>query len=320
MKHRLGFTLIELLVVISIILTLAGLILGAAGVIRESAKHSRTTTIMSLIQQGLAVWAADKGGLPTPAEHPLAGSKAPRAAWVRAAGTALTPSGMALVGVELSNLPVAYRTRLLLPDDRFADAKCPALFGLRRTAIGLLGTGMADVTAVKVLPTMPTYTAQIADPDAAGAGRLVAPTDAPSASEKQLRYLMGKGSAFDELSHINALWSPADDDVAKLAANGRVYSLTKAALTLPGTMTVTDVDGPQRYRLRGLGIYDAWGNEVLYILGGNGRNAMFVSAGKDGHFRFSPGKDGVFQTLPEADAPSGDDRDASTDNITIGGR
>ena len=322
MRHR-GFTLIELLVVISIILVLTGLILGTVSVLRESAKASRTTTIMAAMQQGLGVWAADKGGLPTPAEHPLAGSKAPRLPWVRADGSPLSPGSlglMAFVGVELSNLPAAFRDRLLLPNDRFADPNVPALFGMRRTAIGLLGPGIIDVTEVTVLPTQPTYTAQITNPDAVGAGRLVKPTDSPAAAEKQLRYLMGKGSAFDELRSIKALWSPPDDEVAKRCANGRVYSLSKAGLQLPGTSMVTDVDGPQRYRLRGLGIYDAWGNEILYVLGGNGRNATFVSAGKDGHFRFTPGKDGISQTAPEADAPAGDDRDAGVDNITIGGR
>lgn len=69
------------------------------------------------------------------------------------------------------------------------------------------------------------------------------------------------------------------------------------------------------YRLRGPAIYDPWGTEILVSQQADGSWAL-ISAGPDKVFRFLPGVDGVYQTAANAGAPSGDDRDASLDNIS----
>jgi hypothetical protein len=71
------------------------------------------------------------------------------------------------------------------------------------------------------------------------------------------------------------------------------------------------------YRLRGMALYDGWGNEILYHLTINGELIM-ESAGKDGVFVWNPGQDGIYQTVPYDTHSSGDDLDGSKDNIRIG--
>lgn len=71
------------------------------------------------------------------------------------------------------------------------------------------------------------------------------------------------------------------------------------------------------YRLRGLVLYDLWGNEVLYHR--NARNEpVLESAGRDGAFVFHPGLNGRFDTDAWASDPSGDDRLARSDNLVEG--
>ncbi len=318
--RRRAFTLIELLVVISIILVLTGLVLAGVGVLRESAKRGRTEAILAATLQGISTWSADQGGLPSPGEHPLAGSREPRSIFVRASGGTVAVNLMAFVGVEETNLPPGYRSRLLLSDDRFADPAAPGLFGLSRDRIGILGAGIAEVTRFKLLPTPTSMAAVIASPDDAGVGRTTQPTDGPSATDRLLTTILGKGGHFDELTKMGAVWSPPDDLPAHRGWNTRVWSITKAAIVVPGTASMTDPDGLQRYRLRGPGIYDAWGNEVLVSVASDGRNLRLMSAGRDGHFAWLPGADGSFQTDPTSASASGDDRDAARDNVIIGGR
>lgn len=300
-----AFTLIELLVVIAIIAVLAGLLLAGAGPLRQAAKRNATSAVCQAVQQALHVRAAALGGLIEPVEHPLAGSREPRRVFVRANGGAVAVNGEALRGVELSRLPAGDQSRLLLGDDRTADPATPHLYGMSRTELTVLGAGLTEVTHYRLLPL---GTGMITDPSVVG--RIVAPNaDGPEVS-KVVATALGKAGNEGDLAKLNALWSPPDDDPANRLANGRVY---RAPTEVEGTFTV---DGT-RYRLRGTGVYDAWGNEILYSLGDKDAIRL-TSAGRDGHFRWHPGDNGTLQTAADSTSASGDDRDASQDNIRIG--
>jgi len=73
------------------------------------------------------------------------------------------------------------------------------------------------------------------------------------------------------------------------------------------------------YLLRGVAIYDAWGHEVLFYTSTNG-SMSFMSAGLDGYFCWNPGPDLNFDTMPGSTSPSGDDLDASHDNVYAGAK
>ncbi len=79
----------------------------------------------------------------------------------------------------------------------------------------------------------------------------------------------------------------------------------------------------KRYRLRGTGLYDAWGRELLIFRGRENTGLVVASAGRDGVFMVHPGYDNTFQTDPLDDplagaAVAGDDRDGTTDNVIHG--
>lgn len=148
-----AFTLIELLLVIAVILVLAGMILAVRGPIMEAQRASRTRAILAIIQQGLALSATERGSIPSPVEHPFAGSKAPRldfrgmrsASWMD-----LLPTGEALCGVaearlDSANEPMSAK-RLLLPDDLFIEPDIPAFYGVERARMGILGEAQANIT------------------------------------------------------------------------------------------------------------------------------------------------------------------------------
>lgn len=150
---RTGFTLVELLLVIAVILVLAGMILAVRGPLMESQRASRTRAILSIIQQGLSLWSTEHGSVPSPVEHPFAGSKAPRldfrgqrsGSW-----TDLLSTGEALCGVDEARLDVATDPtapqRLLRPDDLFNEPDIPTFYGVDRSHMGILGEAQANIT------------------------------------------------------------------------------------------------------------------------------------------------------------------------------
>jgi len=342
---RPAFTLIELLVVISIMILLAGMILGAYGVVRRSAMRDRTVRIMQIVQQGLATARADRGGVPAAVAHPFAGSTAPRLAFVRQVGGAAVnmTTGWPYVGLPPGVItPASAEARLLLPDDRFSDAAtCPMLYGMERSRLGVLGLALPDITshlqATATSGRMPA-TAMVVHPGFADDGKAVsadpATTFTPSlvlraapsgganyATASGRMVLMrqfwtgafGSTDVASDLGRINGQWTPPDDDDAALRLDRRVWCGAvpdKASLALSGGQ-------PLHYRLRGPAIYDAWGHEILYSVDGNG-GTHFESAGPDGWFRWNPGKDAAFQTPAGAATALGDDRDGAADNIIEG--
>lgn len=306
---RYAFTLIELLVVVAIILVLAGLVLAAAGPLMQQARRQRSGTIIQTLAATLAQSAAGSGGRIEPAEHPLAGSKAPRPAFVRADGTALPATGEALVGVEPAHLtPPSDCDRLLLPDDRYADPAVPLLYGLDRARIGIIGAPRVEVTAYRRL-ALGRGQASIAS----SGGFVVAPASGTEDHDRAVRSLLGEG-ALAELSGLGALYTPAAD--TDLAWDDRVVrEPLSTSARRPLSRFRDPADGAWKtYRIRGLGLYDAWGRELLITLVRAGEYRI-GSAGTDGCFVWSPGGDETYQTPPTASGPAGDDRDATRDNL-----
>lgn len=306
-----GFSLIELLVVVSIIGVLAGMLLVVSNMLRESAKRSRTSAIQQIIQQALSLQAAQHGGLPSPAEHPLAGSRAPRTSFVRADGahTAVNPSGMALLGATVADLTTG-SDRLLLPNDLLADPDIPGLYGVARSRLGILGMDTIDETAYfRIKLGSPPV-----DPTVATNYLAVAPTETPAQRQALLQFWI-PGSPWSELVKLGAVNTPTDDVAAHLIGNGRVWS-PEAAGAKASPCRIKDSGTWKSYRLRGAVIVDGWGREMLFSVI-DGHSVNLESAGRDGFFRWNHGPDDVFQTDPWG-ARAGDDTDASLDNVTLG--
>jgi prepilin-type N-terminal cleavage/methylation domain-containing protein len=121
----------------------------------------------------------------------------------------------------------------------------------------------------------------------------------------------------DQLAELGALQtSPETPPASELLCGDLLWSPpTPPAETSFAPGHLRDGAVWRRYRLRGPALYDAWGGEILVSALGNG-GWRVESAGRDGCFRWHPGPDGVFQTAVDATSAAGDDRDASSDNIS----
>lgn len=288
-----GFSLIELLVVISIILILFAISLPVVGMLRRQAQAQLTSASMSGVLQALQVWSASHGGSVTPAEHPLAGSAAPRAEFVRGDTHAvITSTGMAYSGASLSQLSASDGATLMLPSDVFADPTTPLLFGLARDHIGQLGVAAPGITSYRLLPA----SGNIANP--AVGGVLVQPNDPVSASAELLDLILSDRRK--DLAGQGLMIAPPDD--TSLIASNRVWgpAVLKGIRNPPTT-------GGVRYQIRGLALYDVWGREVMYSLSRDGHPRL-ESAGPDGFFAIDPSKGGSAWSAA----------DAARDNIKVG--
>lgn len=363
---RRAFTLIELLVVIAIIVTLAGMIIAVAGALGIGSKKDRTQAILATTRIAIELTIANRGGSISPAEHPLAGSRTPRAAFIGMRGATWiagpTPAGT-VTPASGANGPLdaispaiektaewffnspAARSQVLADGDIFADKTLPLLYGMKRSSIGIVGTNLEASTAYLRF-VLPNPLALIALPyDSTNpAAVAVNPTASAGDDKVMMDYIFGSSNAETELTKLKALYQPPDDlganridqpaTIGGLNANGvafdnagRVWSAEAASgagLTMwtPGRIQTSDVDAAgnklwKLYRLRGPAIYDAFGNEILFSFNSGG-GMVLQSAGADGVFRWDPGPNGVLDTLPDATAPAGDDRDGSLDNIVMG--
>jgi prepilin-type N-terminal cleavage/methylation domain-containing protein len=313
-----AFTLVEMLVVISIMAILAALTLSAIKAVQQSNKRSKTQAIMQAVQQGLRLGSAEYGGSLAPAEHPLAGSREPRPAFVRGdlPHASVSTTGVAYRGVLLTNLAASDQGNLMLPDDRFADASVPMLYGATRRELTVLAPNYSWVTYYRQLPFQPTYATVVANP--ATVGVIIDPNGQAGEGKELFAAIFSKGGTLEALNRLDGLYTPPDDDAANLIVNDRVWSATTAGVKVSSTTRVTVGGVEHTYRLRGSAIYDAWGNEIFYRVSGDGSTLTFTSAGRDGVLRFSPGGNGTFESDPWADAAAGDDRLGSDDNIVIG--
>ncbi|MDA3960313.1 MAG: type II secretion system protein [Planctomycetota bacterium] len=336
MVARRGFTLIELLVTVAIMATLAGLVVAVIGIARVRVTAARSELIVGTVKLALTRRAAERGGRVRPAEHPLAGSAAPRLVFARDPGHGL--AAPAIAGEALRALPASLasaRERVLLDDDRFHGGNSltdpvstlPFLYGMPRGMIGVPRPSWNGVTHYRRLPRP--------GPLNSGGGVLIGPYDAsrysdrvclvaPTASDIErlsAEYLQGVlGEQAAELAAIGALRSAIDNADTPLIAGDRLRHLSVGADNTPGTAgawragMVRDGGTWKRYALRGTAVYDAWGHEILCGPSPSGGLSV-MSAGADGVMRWHPGADGVYQTDVHASSAAGDDRPGAKDNI-----
>lgn len=287
-----GFSLIELLVVISIILILFAISLPVVAILRRQAQAQLTSASLAGVLQALQVWSATRGGSVTTAEHPLAGSAAPRALFVRSdTHAAVTTTGMAYSGASFSQLSAADQASLMLPTDLFADPTTPLLYGMTRDRIGQLGVAAPGITSYRLLPASGSITS------AAVSGILVQPNDPVSASAELLDLILSDRRK--DLAGQGLMIAPPDDTT--LVASNRVWgpAAIKGVRNPPLTSGIP-------YQIRGLALYDVWGREVLYSLSRDGHPRL-ESAGPDGSFAVDPAKGPAWSTP-----------DGARDNIRVG--
>jgi len=352
---RRAFTLIELLMVVAIIAILASLILTGASVLNRQAKTRKTEVIISALRQAMELTIANRGGCPSPVEHPLAGSRQTMATftsgalWVRG-GTSTTVQGTtadagpyALTGADLGSFGPPSNSdaaRLMLRTDVYARSEVPMLFGLTRDRIGVLGAMQKAVSKFIQLPKVMAPN-QIKPADIINAALLV-PTNyqdrdltamgqaspEPFGTEKGNKllfdYIFGSSNAQAELAGLKALilagpgTSTWNIGLLPITVDGkqipRVYTNGSAAQNEWSPGTVKAADGWRPYKLPGLAVYDAWGQEILYSLNRAG-SIRLMSAGADGAFRFAPGDHTLNTSDPNASSPAPGDRDGTRDNV-----
>jgi prepilin-type N-terminal cleavage/methylation domain-containing protein len=331
-----AFTLIELLVVMVIMATLAGLSLAALNLVKEDSATEKTRLILAAVNNTLSLVKAETGSIPSPVEHPLAGSKAPRRLFVREGGSPVVTSGEALKGITTIDVLASDQNRALLPSDLYADERVPLLFGLSRSEIGILGANLATVTAYRRLPKLsPQYDispedGRLDDPYDSSKypndAHLVVGTGDETSVKATMDYLFGFGSAWSELTKLGAIFTPPGppnavsnrvwvdpaEPVTETWEHGRFNDCGVASRSDGGW-----VDNWKRYRLPGPAIYDAWGNEILLRVLGNG-SVQLASAGPDGAFVWDLGENKVLETMLGASAPEGDDKEGRPDNVVVG--
>lgn len=342
MVNRRAFTLIEILIVLTIMLLLAALVVTAYGALSRGARIGRTRTILTTVMAALESTGAAAGGGAAPVEHPLAGSAAPRSAFVRSAAagsSALDAAGEALQVRTLAWVSSADQPRVLLDTDVLADPTIPGLYGVPRGHLRVLGVGPRWVTSYRRLPD-PTPAPTLAGPydstrypDAdflvrpdlltwnergvstviADAARVEADEAASAAVERAL------GSHRDTLAGLQAL--QRSDPGWPLLRHDRVRHETTAKPPtrdrLGAVGWLDDGGVRKRYRMRGTAVYDVWGGEILLRIAGNGAYVV-ESAGPDGAFRWAAGPDGTLETAATAAAPAATDRDGALDNLRVG--
>lgn len=335
MVTRRAFSLVELLTVIAIIATLAALVVAGANALGIGSKAKKTMAILGGVRTALELTVAEKGSLPNPVEHPLAGSRPPRAIFVRAGSGPLPVDGEALAGLAADQVAADARPRLLAADDRFADPDLPLLCGLPRARIGVLGAPLVESTGYRRLPVpLPTDPDRILDgsPYTAVGDVVPAPAEAPTwtpdKAEATLGFVLAAGSTRSELARLGALRAPPDDLAAARIRDGRVWSPQGQGATgderwKPGRVRDGSLSGGKpnwkEYRLRGLAITDAWGIELLYSVDAAGALRL-MSPGADGVFHIAPGDDHLIDSDLAAWPLAVDarDRDGQRDNLVVG--
>jgi prepilin-type N-terminal cleavage/methylation domain-containing protein len=344
---RRGFTLIELLVVIAIIAILVSLVIAGATALGIGSKKSQTGAIISALRKGLELAAAQSGSGFSPAEHPLAGSRAERFAFRGRRGraadgsggswTALDAAGEALKGPAEWLIDSSSASRLLDPEDVYADARVPMLYGWQRHRLGVVGGDLSATTWYRMLPTKPrpglaTIPGPFTATELPDASNLHRPLGTGADVRRTLDVILGSSNVLAELASLKAVVSPPNDNAAEriLAPSpgafagadngGRVWSpepLGGEGKWKPGRV----LDGPGKwklYQLRGISVVDVWRRELLIWGTANGTFTI-ASAGRDGVFALDPGDVGLFNTTAEnANVPQGSDKDGSRDNIIQG--
>jgi hypothetical protein len=350
-----AFTLIELLIVIGIIMVMATMILAGAKALGIGSKKAKTQTILAAVRKGIELTIANKGGSVSPVEHPFAGSKAPRFEFHGVRGRTLNidlqPIGGAITAIDTGSEAFAHieewflqgsQNRCLMGDDWMVDKSIPGFYGFKREYMTILGAEMSWTTRYRRLPRpLPvqqfskvplSYDDLTKYPDAQF---LINGSGTAADSKKSLDYLFGSSNVLPELSSLQAIYSPPDDQLIdqnywiKVPVGtppndfGVVWSEKKKGSTGdPAWRAGRIYDNNlaisgnywKGYRIRGLAIYDAWQREILYSISSSG-SVRLLSAGEDGVFQWDPGPDHTLQTAEDATSPAGNDKDGARDNV-----
>lgn len=278
---RRAFTVVELLVVLAITAILAGLLLSAIAYAGKAAKPKKTATILNTLDTAFAQFTSDKGGAAIrPAPHP-----------------ALTLVGNQ--GVDLC-----------------ADKRWPMFFGWPVRSCGVIGSPQATVIAAMTAQQRIWFAVTDVNGDNA---ITAADGSAPLANRTFLGYILAFGGADTTLRDLKALDEPTQAGGAPEPGNihaGTVWTGDGTAngdgharwAAAPGRLKTGDwTDSGAKwksYRLPGLTVYDAWGNEVV---------AVYDVARRDGGLRLvSAGKDGLLAIDPATGSA------ADSDNIAVG--
>lgn len=299
--RRRGFTLLELLVVIVIISILASILLVVVNLIARQTDEEKTRAILGTIDSGVERYTIDAGGVGfRPAPHPLLQTADNR-------GGGFVNGGL------------------------MADPETPFFFGWPARWAGVFGVPQQNVVANMSAEHVAIY----------GLGQL-AVDGTPEDTRQLLQHVLAHSDAESELRSMDALiettasslgLSAADFD-ARLILNGTLYteqgtdpdeglpewSADPARLRLASTQSARW----KEYRLPGVSIVDAWGNDVIVAYGRQSSTHAFVSAGPDGALAIDPGKDRIVDSTvhpgddPDGQTYDGDDRDGRPDNLVSG--
>ena len=321
-----GLTLIELLVVVIIIATLIGLILASVNGLLGKSEKVRTRAALAMISQAIAATGVEAGQTQAQVEHPMAASAAPRQIFHRKTdGTIVTQTGDGIKTTDISYVATADQARVLLADDRFADPAAPQFFGMRRDQMSVIGSTTKWVTQYRRI-SGPGQTGRLIEPDL---GRWIdesflreSITDATSTLWEETcaeAVSLTLGPTFNELLVLSVIRS--SDNAGSLVVENRLRQSTDDTRLASSSEwdigMVHDGSNFVSYDIRGTSVVDLWGTEILVSRDENGRLRL-ESAGPDGRFRWDPGPDGIFQTAATDSDSSGDDIDATSDNVVIG--
>lgn len=256
-----AFTLIELLVTMAIISVLVGMLIVGVSLIGKQNKAKKTVAILGALQTSLQQFMTDKGGAAIrPAPHPaltLAGNQ-----------------GVAVCG----------------------DQRWPMFYGWPTKAVSILGAPQGTVIAGMTAQQRIDY--GVTDVDGNGAIN-AADGSAPAKNKIFLDYVLSFGGGDLALRDLKAL----DDctDAGNIFGNS-LYSKDGPSdssgdpkwVPTPGRVKTGAFNDPsakwKSYRLPGLAIYDAWGNEVVisYEQGKADGGISLISAGADGLLASDP--------------------------------
>jgi type II secretory pathway pseudopilin PulG len=230
----------------------------------------------------------------------------------------------------------------LLANDVFADTAAPMFYGCKRELMWVLGTHHPELVRYLACPAVDkagafherqTQAVQLVSGLTAAnyPDLVVAPSVIPaqSALDTEIAIHRVLGSTWDQLRGLNALREPIDD--TSLIWSNRLWSnVAGGGSWQPG---MVNAGGWRSYQLRGLALYDGWDREIVVSQGADGR-VRVISAGKDGCMRIAPGPNKTYQSTTftrrmlcwctdwaagsRGKGLSGDDQDASIDNIAIG--
>lgn len=341
-RARRGFTLLELLVVITLIVILASLLLVGLGSLGEKERRARTDHIMTTVKTALQ--GAETSTAPV--SHPLAGHAliaGSRPLYVGNRSGSIGPLDATQRAIDADEAAIAggLANRLILPDDRLAEAGLVHLFGLPRHQLRILGIASPLTEGVYRVPVhlrgatadtnLQWETPSLIRFEFGGSNEIDLSTTLSDQSQDEWEQLADRaisaslGDEIERITNEGGLLRPTTADALAFGDRVRLDQDSERATDIgsdsewaPGRVLDPDDNTWKPVLIRGPALYDAWGGEILidYQQG----TWRLQSAGRDGAFVIHPGDNKTLDTTdPFATEPSSDDRWADRDNRIIGG-